>query len=95
MSIAKRFGQPDFFITVTANPSWPEITNELRWGETAANRPDLMARVFRIKLQVLLDKLLREHVLGVAIGYTWVSEFQKRGLPHVHLLLIVRNADKP
>ena len=95
MSLVKRFEKPGFFITMTANPSWPEITNELRWGETAANRPDLMARVFRIKLQVLLDKLLREHVLGVAIGYTWVIEFQKRGLPHGHLLLIVHPDDKP
>ena len=80
---------------MTANPAWPEIKAALREHETAANRPDLVARVFRIKLNVLLNKLLREHVLGVVIAYTWVIEFQKRGLPHAHLLLIVRPADKP
>ena len=64
MSIVKRSGKPDFFITMTANPSWPEITAALRHGESAANRPDLVARVFRMKLRVLLDKLLKEHMLG-------------------------------
>ena len=95
MSIVKRFGKPDFFITMTANPTWPEITQALRFGETAANRPDIVARVFRIKLRVLLDKLLKEHVLGKVVGYTWVIEFQKRGLPHAHILLIVQHRDKP
>ena len=80
---------------MTANPTWPEITQALRFGETAANRPDIVARVFRIKLRVLLDKLLKEHVLGKVVGYTWVIEFQKRGLPHAHILLIVQHRDKP
>ena len=95
MSIVKRYGKPDYFLTMTANPSWPEIQNALRYGETAANRPDLVARVFRIKFQVLLDKLLKEHVLGKVVAYSWVIEFQKRGLPHAHLLIILRGADKP
>ena len=80
---------------MTANPAWTEVITELRTGETAANRPDLVARVFRIKLQVLLDKLLKEHVLGHVIAHTWVVEFQKRGLPHAHTLLIVSPEDKP
>ena len=95
MAIVKRFGKPDFFITMTANPAWEEITRELRKGETAANRPDLTARVFHIKLKVLLQKLLKEKVLGEVVAYTWVIEFQKRGLPHAHILLIVRPEDKP
>ena len=95
MSIVKRYGKPDFFITMTANPSWREIKESLREGETAANRPDLVARVFKIKFRLLLDKLLKEHVLGKVVGYTWVIEFQKRGLPHAHILLIVQHCDKP
>ena len=80
---------------MTANPAWPEITAALRGCETDDNRPDIVARVFRIKLRVLLDKLLKEHVLGKVVGYTWVIEFQKRGLPHAHILLIVQHSDKP
>ena len=67
----------------------------LREGEIVANRLDLVARVFRIKFRLLLDKLLQEHVLGKVVGYTWVIEFQKRGLPRAHILLIVQHCDKP
>ena len=81
MAIARKFGKPDYFITMTANPAWTDVTRHLRFGETAANRPDLVARVFRIKLQALLDKLLKEHVLGVVIG----REHCSRGLVCMHL----------
>ena len=33
--------------------------------------------------------------LEKVVGYTWVIEFQKRGLPHAHILLIVQHCDKP
>lgn len=36
-----------------------------------------------------------EGVVGVQVSRIHVIEFQKRGLPHAHLLLIVRNQDKP
>ena len=95
MCLVARFGKPDFLITMTANPSWKEITSNLRPGETAADRPDLVARVFHGKFQQLLRLLTKEGFLGKAIAWTWVIEFQKRGLPHAHLLLIVCSADKP
>ena len=34
-------------------------------------------------------------MLGKVVGYTWVIEFQKRGFPHAHILLIVQHIDKP
>ena len=80
---------------MTANPNWKEITANLRPGETAADRPDLVARVFQAKLQMLLKLLTKDHFLGHAVGWTFVIEFQKRGLPHAHILLIVRSEDKP
>eukprot|EP00662_Eupelagonemidae_sp_cell21_P028983 gene28983-37926_t len=43
MAMVARLGKPDFFITFTANPDWPEIRDNLRPGETAADRPDLVA----------------------------------------------------
>ena len=95
MCIVARFGKPDFFITMTANPNWPEVLANLRPGESAADRPDLVARVFQAKLRQLLKLLTRDHFLGRAVGWTFVVEFQKRGLPHAHILLIVRSEDKP
>ena len=82
MALVREFGFPDFFITMTANPAWPEVTQQLREWETAADRPDIVSRVFKLKLDELLRDLTQRGVLGKAIAHTWVVEFQKRGLPH-------------
>ena len=42
-----------------------------------------------------MDDLTNRHVLGVPIGFTYSIEFQKRGLPHAHILLIMRLPDRP
>jgi hypothetical protein len=51
------------FVTITANPSWPEIKDALLSGQTASNRPDLVVRVFYFKLNSLI-KEIRRGVLG-------------------------------
>ena len=91
MAMVSRYGKPDLFITFTCNPQWPEIQENLFPGQTAADRPDLTARVFYIKLKALLSDLIQEKVFGKVIAYTWVVEFQKRGLPHAHILLILKD----
>jgi hypothetical protein len=95
MAIVRQYGKPDYFITFTANPSWPEIKDNLWPADHAVNRPDLVARVFQLKRKALLSELLDKSVLGVVAAYTWTIEFQKRGLPHAHILLVMRSADKP
>ena len=95
MALVARYGRPDAFITMTASPRWPEVQANLRPGELAHNRPDLIARVFRQKLRALLRDLTVNHHLGRVIAYTYVIEFQKRGLPHAHILLIFDSASKP
>ncbi|XP_021747560.1 uncharacterized protein LOC110713417 [Chenopodium quinoa] len=49
MSLVQRFGKLDLFITMTCNPNWSEIKQELAGGEEAQNRPDVVSRVFRAK----------------------------------------------
>ena len=96
ISIVRRFGKPDFFITFTCNPKWPEIRRELLHSkQTVADRPDLYARVFKQKLSVFMEDLISNQILGKVIAHIHVIEFQKRGLPHAHILLIVSAADKP
>eukprot|EP00435_Cladocopium_sp_Y103_P060653 s247_g22.t1 len=89
MAIVRKHGRPDFFITFTANPQWPEIQANLLPGQIAADRPDLVARVFHIRLKALLKDLTDLHLLGEALAWSWVIEFQKRGLPHAHILLVL------
>ncbi|UYV78756.1 hypothetical protein LAZ67_16002666 [Cordylochernes scorpioides] len=60
-----------------------------------SDRPDLVARVFNLKLQQLLHEIVSQHVLGVVIARVHVVEFQKRGLPHAHMLFMLREEDKP
>ena len=46
-----------------------------------------MARVFRLKVQKLLEMLESEMVFGKAQAWLYSVEWQKRGLPHFHLLM--------
>ncbi|CAN1128960.1 ATP-dependent DNA helicase PIF4 [Linum perenne] len=85
MAICHYFGNPDLFITFTSNAQWPEITNALKnkVGSHGEDKPAIVARVFRMKLQHLKDDISM-HII----------EFQKRGLPHVHILVWLANNAK-
>ena len=85
---------PIFFITMTCNPNWAEITRELEPGQDAKDRPDLVCRVFHMKLQELFKDIFDRGVLGRAAAYTYSIEYQKRGLPHAHILLILDRNSK-
>ena len=57
---AESAADPPTIVAMDCNLQWPEFKRELRPGEAAADRPDLIARVF----QTRVDALLRE-VLGI------------------------------
>ena len=94
MAIVLNYGKPDIFLTMTCNPSWNEITSELLPLQTPQDHPDLLTRIFRAKLEQLKDDVINKGVLGMVKSYIYVTEFQKGGLPHVHMLLILENHDK-
>ena len=54
MAIVRKLGKPSLFITFTANPDLIEITRELLPGQSANDRPDIVARVFNLKVRQLL-----------------------------------------
>ena len=95
MAMVRKYGKPTFFVTFTTNPSWDEIRENLEPGQHATDRPELTARVFNLKMKELLADLIHRNVLGKLVAYTWVIEFQKRGLPHMHFLGILASTDKP
>uniref|UniRef100_UPI00358F89E5 uncharacterized protein n=1 Tax=Myxine glutinosa TaxID=7769 RepID=UPI00358F89E5 len=95
MTIVTKFGKPDIFLTITANPKWPEIQENLLPNQSSNHRPDIVSRVFQLKLKELLHDLLERHVLGHITAYVYTIEFQKRGLPHAHMVLFLADADKP
>lgn len=88
LAIAAAFGSPTFFITMTCNPEWPEIQSQLRPGQNFTDVPIVVVRVFRRKL-ALLEKALKTMFpnTGVQLYLIHSVEFQKRGLPHAHILV--------
>ncbi|XP_076935521.1 uncharacterized protein LOC143602212 [Bidens hawaiensis] len=89
MTLVQDDGKADIFLTMTCNPHWPEICDNLKPGQTAQDRQDLVSRVFRAKLEDLKEQLFKKHVLGAIKDHVHVIEFQKRGLPHAHFLLVM------
>jgi Helitron helicase-like domain at N-terminus len=95
MAINRCYGAPTYFITVTANPNWREVTNNLLPGQKPADRPDLIARIFRLRLKQFIKDISTKAWLGKVIAKVYVIEFQKRGLPHAHILFWLNDEDKP
>ena len=111
LAICREFRKPDLFLTMTANGSWPEISQNLlpgmyintdmltklnvfcHLGQTTVDRPDLVARVFHAKQQTLLKKI-RDGYFGEVAGFVYTIEYQKRGLPHMHLLIFLEQQHK-
>ena len=94
MTLVTRYGKPDFFVTMTCNPYWDEIVVELLPGQTPQYRPDVVARVYHAKLLDLHDFLIKKGHLGTVAAWAHVTEFQKRGLPHEHFLLVMESGSK-
>ena len=95
MAIVRHYTKPTLFITMTTNPHWPEIQSCLAPGQTAMDRPDVVARVFKLKKDQLMNDITKGSIFGKVLAHLWVIEFQKRGLPHVHILIILANEDRP
>jgi ATP-dependent DNA helicase PIF1 len=94
MALVQKYGKPDIFLTMTCNLNWDEITQNLYPGQSAQDRPDLVVHVFRAKLEELKNLLFKKHILGKVKARVYVMEFQKRGLPHAHFLLIMEQMYK-
>ena len=94
MAICRKYRKPDLFLTFTCNPKWDEITRELRSGEAVQDRPDLVSRVFKLKKDQLIKDIKSGNIFGKVPAFLWVVEFQKRGLPHTHILIILDEDDR-
>ncbi|KAH1249451.1 ATP-dependent DNA helicase pif1 [Glycine max] len=95
MAICSHVGFPNLFITLTCNPNWPEIHRLLNpLNLKATDRPDIISKVFKLKYEQMLMDLTKNQMLGKVIAYMYTIEFQKRGLPHVHLFLFLHPDNK-
>ena len=58
-------------------------------------RPDIIARVFHMKVEALVADILKYDILGHVDAFVMVKETQKRHLPHIHMLITMVPHDKP
>uniref|UniRef100_A0A0R0JUR6 Helitron helicase-like domain-containing protein n=1 Tax=Glycine max TaxID=3847 RepID=A0A0R0JUR6_SOYBN len=58
------------------------------------DRPDIVSRIFILKYEHMLSDLTKGQLLGKVVAYMHTIEFQKRALPHVHLLLFLHPDNK-
>jgi hypothetical protein len=88
IGICRKFGCPDLFITFTSNVVWPEIAAPLPPGLIPSDRPEIVDRVLKIKLNILMDGI--KNFFGPVNAAVYTTEFQKRGLPHAHIIVWLR-----
>ncbi|XP_076944394.1 uncharacterized protein LOC143615019 [Bidens hawaiensis] len=71
-------GNPQYFITFTCNAKWPEITRHLEnmGYEHAEDRPDIIARVFELKVKSFIKFLRTDKTFGdVTAGKSYISGY--------------------
>jgi hypothetical protein len=94
MSIVIEHGKPDLLLTMTCNPKSPSLLAELKHGQIPCDRPDLITRDFENYRQVVMWLLVKKDIFGKIKAFVWVRENQKRGLPHMHLIIFLDKENK-
>jgi hypothetical protein len=89
LAINRHYHGADLFITMTADPNWPEVLAALLPGQTPADRFDLVSRVFHAKVQEFIKDITKGKILGEVQAYVYTIEFQKCNLPHMHMIVFL------
>ena len=95
MAVIGRYGNPTLFITFTGNPAWPEFLEAVRITTGKDPPPDahvlfpaLLVRVFKAKLYALENDLKVGSIfVHRQVFIQRVIEFQKRYIPHAHIVI--------
>ncbi|OWZ12233.1 Helitron helicase [Phytophthora megakarya] len=78
MVVVRQFEKPDLFVTVTTNPKCKEIQDELLPGLTSSDRPDIVTRVFKMKLNALLDDITKNGIFRKVAAFVYVDHWKPR-----------------
>jgi Helitron helicase-like domain at N-terminus len=90
MALVRKFGKPDLFLSMTCNPcnpKWPEITQLSEPHQKAQDKFDIVTLFFHVKLHKMMKDIVSNKIFGATKAHCYTIEFQKRGLPHAHILL--------
>jgi hypothetical protein len=91
MALVRVLGKPTFFLTMTMDIKYKELVDLLHSGQSPYDRPDLICRIFKQKVDALMKEIVQDGILGEHVAHTYMIEFQKRGAPHIHLLIWIKD----
>ena len=99
MAIMRHTGKPDLFITMTltCNPKWKELKETLKKfpeGTTSNDIRNITVRLFYAKFKMLLNDIIKQNIFGQVLSYVYSIEFQKRSLPHAHIIVTLHPNNK-
>ena len=78
IAICREYGPPDFFVTFTCNPKWPEISEGImEAGQRSTDRGDIVVRVFHMKLEELLHDLRHGAIFGPCTAGVLLLSFNR------------------
>ncbi len=77
LTLLRRFGGSDLFITVMANPQWREVREALLPNQSPHDRPDIITQVFNLKFKSILNDIMQKSIFGAAEGYVYMVKYQK------------------
>ncbi len=84
--LRKKKANSYFFITITSNPKDELYSDFLETNQSIYDRPDIAARVFKIRINQLKHLLKNKEVLGKMCFICSAIEEQQRGSLHAHIL---------
>lgn len=70
LALCRKIGYPDIFLTMTFNSQWDEVQQmmSLLPTKTVADCPDIIARVFKLKLNQLYDDIKNKNFFGPCVA---------------------------
>lgn len=77
LTICRNIGYPSIFLTITCNTLWPEILEMLGFLPTSnpEDYPDVIARVFKLKLDQVYADIKTQSYFGTCIAGTFYTYF--------------------
>jgi hypothetical protein len=89
MYLITHFSKSNLFMTFITNPRWEEVTAALFTDQTVADKPNIIAKVFRAKLKNLIDQIRNSEIFGNVPALIYTVKYQKKGLPHAHIIIFL------
>lgn len=64
MTYVQHYGRPHLFSTFTCNPNWIDTKDNLKSGQKSHDRQDVITRVFKLKLNKLMNLIVKGQLFG-------------------------------